>query len=190
MNGTLRRPGSARSGGSSGIFGSTGRLFAAVALVVTLLLSGCGLATVTGVRAAESSTGNAVDLDFTAKTVAGESFEGRTLAGKPTVLWFWAPWCPTCRAQISGVGALAAKHGDRVNVVGVGSQDDAEAIASFAANVPAEVVLLSDESGAVWRHFRVTAQSTYLVVDADGKELASGYLDDDKLAELVDSMVG
>ncbi|MFV0132387.1 hypothetical protein ACLGIH_03845 [Streptomyces sp. HMX87] len=31
-------------------------------------------------------------LNFTATTVDGKPFDAKTLAGNPTVLWFWAPW--------------------------------------------------------------------------------------------------
>ena len=75
-------------------------------------------------------------------------------------------------------------------MVGIGALDDAEAIADFAAEVSAEVTMLSDDDGAVWRHFGVKAQSTYLVLDKDGKQLASGYLSDDELEKVVDTTVG
>jgi len=129
-------------------------------------------------------------VDFTSETVSGEAFDGAALAGKPTVLWFWAPWCPTCRGQISGVGELAATYGSEVNVVGIGSLDEPEAIEEFAEEVSSEVTLLDDPDGAVWRHFGVTAQSTYLVLDADGTVQAEGYLDDDELMDLVDGLAG
>ena len=129
-------------------------------------------------------------LEFESTTVAGDAFDARSLAGRPTVFWFWAPCGPTCRAQISGVGELADRFGDQVHVVGVGALDDPAAIEGFAAEVDPQVVQLSDDKGEVWRHFGVTAQSTYLVLDRDGRTLASGYLDDDELAEVVADLVG
>ena len=35
-------------------------------------------------------------LAFRATTVDGTAFAGAELAGKKTVLWFWAPWCTVC----------------------------------------------------------------------------------------------
>jgi len=184
------------------------RPLAALVCALVLLLSACGSETAaapaTGTDqgsstdesggAASSSDGGGAGapavLDFTSETVGGEPFDGADLAGKPTVFWFWAPWCPTCRAQISGVGELAATYGSDVNVVGVGSLDEPEAIEGFADEVSPDVTLLTDPDGAVWRHFGVTAQSTYLVLDEDGTELAEGYLDDAELVDLVDSLVG
>lgn len=174
------------------------RLLHALAVVLVVVLTGCGTQTspatpgarhVTGATSGQEPLPVPDILRFTAQTVAGNQFDGTSLAGRPTVLWFWAPWCPTCRAQIAGVGDLAAKYGDRINVVGVGSLDDHSAIEEFAGYVSPNVTLLADEDGAVWRHFGVTAQSTYLVLDVYGTGIASGYLDDTQLAELVDELV-
>lgn len=170
------------------------RRVAGLVVALVLVSSGCG-AGVESSSAEDTSTGTSATsapavLDFTSETVDGEPFDGTTLAGKPTVFWFWAPWCPTCRAQISGVGELAETYGDKVNVVGVGSLDEQEAIEGFAAEVSPDVTLLSDPDGAVWRQFGVTAQSTYVVLDEAGAEQASGYLDDTELAALVEDLAG
>jgi len=166
------------------------RSLAVLSLLMSLLLVACGTATIESTDKVTSGQGGSVSLAFTAQTVAGEAFEGSSLAGKPTVFWFWAPWCPTCRSQIPAVSDLAHEHGDAVNVVGVGSLDDGKAIAGFADQVGADVVQLADPEGAVWRHFAVTAQSTYLVLDADGSQVAKGYLDDAELADMVDRLAG
>ena len=186
------------------------RSLAALVCALSLLLSACGAdtdaaptsgtdqgtSTSTDKGGAAVSPGDQGDagtpavLDFTSETVGGEPFDGADLAGKPTVIWFWAPWCPTCRAQISGVGELAATYGTDVNVVGVGSLDEQEAIEGFADEVSSDVTLLTDPDGAVWRHFGVTAQSTYLVLDEHGTEQSKGYLDDAELVDLVAGLVG
>ncbi len=130
-------------------------------------------------------------LEFSAETVSGEAFEGASLAGRPTVLWFWAPWCPTCRAQIGGVSGLVDDYGDDVSFVGVGSLDEVSAIEDFAADVPADpadLPQLLDPDGAVWRHFGVVEQSTYVVLDAEGAVVSEGYLGDAELADLVSDL--
>ncbi len=192
------------------------RLLAPAAVVLALVLSGCGTAGTadTAGDPASGSTAAATDgpstagepapdeaevastqvaapYDFTAETVGGEAFDGAVLQGKPTVLWFWAPWCPTCRAQIDGVSTLAQANAGAVNVVGVGGLDESAAIDDFADDVPSEeVVQLSDPDGGVWRHFGVTTQSSYVVLDAEGATVAQGYLDDDELVSVVADLAG
>jgi len=162
-----------------------------------LLLTGCsaGSADTGSERSAgtgSSGTGTTAavaDLAFTAETLDGSSFDGETLAGRPAVVWFWAPWCPTCRAQAPGISRLAAQYDGQVSVVGVGGLADAGDIRDFAELVVGPTHLI-DEDGEVWRHFGVTAQSTYLVLDADGGVVAEGYLDDHVLADKVEGLVG
>ncbi|MGA8845959.1 MAG: redoxin domain-containing protein [Nocardioides sp.] len=162
------------------------RLVTVVALLGGLLLSGCSAES--SQTASASSPENI--LDFTGTTVAGAPFDGASLAGKPTVLWFWAPWCATCRAQAAGVSDIATTYGADVNVVGVGSLDESSAIEEFAAAVPADFTQLDDPDGEVWRHFGITAQSTYVVLDADREVAASGSLTDDELASTVADLAG
>lgn len=167
---------------------SARRLAAVLVALLCLVLAGCGTKA-NGSGSAGDGNGERRDLAFTSETVAGEPFDGATLEGTPTVLWFWAPWCPTCRGQIDDVSRLAQDRKGQVNVVGVGSLDDADAIREFAADVSPDVVLLDDTEGAVWRKYGVTAQSTYLVVDENGVETASGSLSEDELRGVVAKML-
>lgn len=129
-------------------------------------------------------------LDFTGTTVAGETFDGASLAGRPTVLWFWAPWCPTCRGQIPQVERLAADHDGDVNVIGIGSLDSAEAIGDFAGDVPG-VTHLEDVEGELWKRFEVTEQSSFVVLDADGTvTFEAGYGGSDELDAEVQGLLG
>lgn len=164
------------------------KIVAGLLLAAVLALSGCaasGSNTESGARSGAS----AVSLKFTGEDVDGAPYDGEQLAGKPTVLWFWSPWCPTCRAQAGGVETLAQEYAGRVNVVGVGGLADAADIRDFARQVEGPMHLV-DEEGEIWRHFSVTAQSTYVILDADGVVVSEGYLDDDALADQVAEFVG
>jgi thiol-disulfide isomerase/thioredoxin len=159
-------------------------------LLGVLLIGGCAANGEQGAdTSARESSSDTANLAFTGETLDGSSFDGTELAGKPAVLWFWAPWCPTCRAQGPGVSGLADKYDGQVNVVGVGGLGDVGDIRDYAEQVDGPVHLI-DPDGAVWRHFGVTAQSTYVVLDADGDVVADGYLDDHVLADTVAELVG
>ncbi len=136
---------------------------------------------------AETDVAVSGNLQFEATALDGARFDGSSLAGKPTVFWFWAPWCPTCRGQILEVEAVAAQYAGDVNVVGVGGLDDPAAIEDFAADLDGMTLLVDDE-GAIWQQFAITEQSSFVILDADGQEVErSGYGDDiDLPAEVAD----
>lgn len=161
----------------------------ALLLGAVLLLSGCGSS---GEQAADTptagSSSDTANLSFTSNTLDGSSFDGAQIAGKPAVLWFWAPWCPTCHAQAPAVSSLAEKYGAKVSILGVGGLADVSDIRDYAQEVDGPIHLI-DPDGSVWRHFGVTAQSTYVVLDADGGVVAEGYLDDTVLAAKVAELV-
>ncbi|MBA3286480.1 MAG: redoxin family protein [Acidimicrobiia bacterium] len=54
-----------------------------------------------------------------ATTVDGDPYDASALAGRPTVAWFWAPWCVICRGEAPDVAAVAARYAGQVNFVGV-----------------------------------------------------------------------
>lgn len=128
-------------------------------------------------------------LRFEATALDGSTFDGSSLAGKPTVFWFWAPWCAVCRAQVPDVEALASQHGADVNVVGVGGLDSAASIEDFASELDG-LTLLVDDEGAVWQRFGVTEQSSFVILDADGNEVTtSGYGEDIDLSAEVAALL-
>ena len=144
----------------------------------------------TGSAVAEAPVEVPEVLQFQGRTIDGADFDGATVAGRPVVLWFWAPWCAVCRSQAPELSGLAETHGDTVAFVGIGSLDDEEAIADFAGEVSG-VTLLSDEAGELWRRFGIVEQSSFVVLDAQGSEvLRTGYSDDDELAETVADLAG
>ncbi len=168
------------------------RTIAGLLLATILVASGCaaaGNATGTATGAGSGPATEPVSLRFSGQTLDGASYDGQQLGGKPTVLWFWAPWCPTCRAQAGRVELIAQQYADTVNVVGVGGLADAADIREFALEVDGPTHLI-DEAGEIWRHFGVTAQSTYVILDADGAAVSEGYLDDDVLSARVAELVG
>jgi thiol-disulfide isomerase/thioredoxin len=153
----------------------------ALIALLALTASGCGAPTSEDASdASGSAVGQKADLGFSATTLDGRSFEGTSLRGQPTVLWFWAPWCSTCRQQIDAVVDVAEQYDGEVEVVAVGGRDDQASIREVAADIPG-VTHLVDRDLEVWRHFGVTTQSVYTLIDADGTVVSEGYLTDDEL---------
>ncbi|QWQ45133.1 redoxin domain-containing protein [Streptomyces sp. YPW6] len=142
----------------------------------------------------DTASGPAVPeaLRFTATTVDGKPFDGSTLAGKPTVLWFWAPWCPKCKAQAAETAKVAAETAGEVNVVGVAGLDKNAAMQDFVADTGTSgFPHLSDEKGDIWKRFEVTEQSRYVILDKDGETVYEGVLPGGEgLADKVSGLTG
>ena len=185
----------------------------AIALVLLLSLAACGTDTAGDAgevpgqgQAAEQTTGTTTDptatpsskgaeravaseLKFTAETINGDAFDGTTLAGKDTVLWFWAPWCTECRREAPYVAAAQAERSDVtfLGVAGLGSTSDMQDfvddydVAAFGH--------LADLDGSLWQRFGVVQQPAYAFIDADGTvEVVRGELGEDGLAERLDDL--
>ena len=165
------------------------------------LIAGCGgtggnAASVTP-RAAPSevsapSTAAAVpeELDFIAKTVGGQEFSGQTLAGKPAVFWFWAPWCPTCQREAPEV-ARAARANPEATFVGVAALDQEPAMQEFVDKYDVGFFTnIADFDGAVWQRFGVTAQPAFAFVSADGSvDVVRGTLSEPALSTRISTLV-
>ncbi|QGY39863.1 thioredoxin fold domain-containing protein [Pseudodesulfovibrio cashew] len=51
--------------------------------------------------------------------------------GKPTMLIFWATWCPSCKQAIPEMEKLAQSHGDKVNVITVSVDERRELLTRY-----------------------------------------------------------
>ncbi len=182
---------------------------AAASVALILAVSGCGASPAgpsgvtpttadvgTSVEAAPSRSGAAAGvpetLRFTAATVDGRDFDAAALAGKPAVLWFWAAWCPRCRAAAGEVAAVAADYAGRAQVVGVaGLGSGPEPMRKFVGDTGiGGFPNLADDRGAVWQRFGVTTQEYFVLVDGAGRVTHKGPLTGAELRRRVDALVG
>ncbi|MGH3761372.1 redoxin domain-containing protein [Actinophytocola sp.] len=127
-------------------------------------------------------------LRFTAKTLDGKEFTGASLAGKPAMLWFWAPWCSNCQAEAPTMAEASKSSG--VQFVGVAAQDQVPAMQDFVqrfglGNFPH----LADTDAAVWKRFGVTYQPAYAFVSSNGDvEVETDILEKDELLARVSAL--
>jgi thiol-disulfide isomerase/thioredoxin len=121
---------------------------------------------------------------FTAKTVDGETFKGSSLAGKPTVLFFWQSWCGVCRGEAPGVARVAKKYEGKVNFVGVAGSGNHEDLSKFVDETGlGSVTNVVDSDGKLWSSFGASAVPSIAYVTKKGKiEMQAGGAGEDHLA--------
>ena len=165
------------------------------AAVAVAALAGCGSpaapAAAPGAPAPAASSGAVpATLAFTGRTLDGTAFDAATLAGKPTILWFWAPWCATCASEAMSIADIRTEYGDRLNILGIAGMGGTEEMHEFVTDLEVGTVPhLDDEAGVIWKKFGITEQSTYVVLDRTGRVMVSSYLDDLQLTSRVKALV-
>ncbi|WP_409073541.1 TlpA family protein disulfide reductase [Micromonospora chalcea] len=128
-------------------------------------------------------------LSFTGRTLDGTAFSAAALAGRPVLLWFWAPWCATCASQAWTVAEIAPAYRDTVPIVGVAGLGEQKAMKDFVTEFDlGGTTQIDDRNGALWRRFKVTEQSTFVVLDRTGRVVHQGFLDGEALTRQVETL--
>ena len=108
-------------------------------------------------------------LQFTATTLDGKTFDGTSLYGHPTVIYFWASWCPICQGEAPGIAAGLAELPDGVQAIGIPGRSDTASMQQFVGTYGLESMpQIVDDSGALWANFGVAYQPALVTIAADG----------------------
>ncbi len=147
----------------------TSGLVAGLVLTVSACSGAADKATDEPTEAAGGSQAAATDAAFTAETVDAGTFDSADLAGKPVVLWFWAPWCTVCRAEAPEVTAVAKDFAGEVTFVGVAGLGQAKDMRAFVDETGTGVFEHAiDADGSIWQQFGVVSQPAYAFISPDG----------------------
>ena len=72
------------------------------------------------------------------KIVTDETFEADVLKnGKPVLVDYWAEWCGPCRQVAPVLEAIAAEHGDKIDIVKLNVDDNPKVTQRYGIlNIP------------------------------------------------------
>ncbi len=87
------------------------------------------------------------------------------LEGRPVVVTVWASWCRACPAQADPLRRFAAT--DRVSVVAVDTQEDAEAARAFLAAHHLSIPTVADSDGRIAANLGVRELPTTIFLTSD-----------------------
>lgn len=168
-------------------------------IVVVLVLSLALVACSNGADS-EAQTDQSAQPELQAKAPAGK-FPFMSVAeldtfladnkGKPTMLFFWATWCPSCKQQIPELEKLQQSHGDKVNIIALSVDEKREALEEYFSKKPFDLpVHWGDE--ALARKFGVEAIPTMVIFDSNGKQIfgQAGVFPHSMLVAMLEKLTG
>jgi thiol-disulfide isomerase/thioredoxin len=97
------------------------------------------------------------------------------LAGRVTLVEFWATWCPPCRSTLGWLSRLKALHGDRIAVVTVAIESDSSRVRAIAAETRAPLLWTLGTPEIARSFGDVSAVPTLLVFDRQGRAAGAYY---------------
>jgi peroxiredoxin len=106
---------------------------------------------------------------FELQDLDGRTWRIEDFKGKPTVLYFFAPWCTVCAASAHQLRWFHDWFGDEVNLVMIGLDYlHQQELTEYSRNHDIENPVLIGTAD-VGRDYKVPGYPTYYVLDADGR---------------------
>jgi len=117
-------------------------------------------------------------VDFSLRSVDGQTVTSESLRGEVVVLAFGASWLPLSKTQLQGVRKLADEYSNRgVVVYWVSTESDDsksknfasdDQLRSFAQKYGLKVTVLRDPDGAISKKFGVDQLPSIVILDKQG----------------------
>ena len=105
-------------------------------------------------------------MDFSGNAVSFPS----VIDGKPTVMVFWATWCPYCKAFMPYLGQIQKDYGEgKINVIAINAKErGAGDPAAYVANLDFKVIGVAEGDG-IAEAYSVRFIPGLMIVAGDGK---------------------
>jgi thiol-disulfide isomerase/thioredoxin len=91
------------------------------------------------------------------------------LKGKVVLVNFWATWCPPCRVEIPELIKLQNEHRDRLQVIGISQDEEAEVVQEFVKRVGINYPVVMATPELIAAYGGVPALPTTFVIDTEGR---------------------
>lgn len=141
------------------------------AMISQPLLPGTAAAQELGIKMGATAPGAPIE------TLDGVTLDlGTVIAGKATVLEFWAAWCGNCKQLEPAMTAAHAKYKDRVQfvVVAVSLNQTVERVKEYQARYKVPFQMLYDRRGDASEAYDAPATSYVVVINKAGKVVYTG----------------
>ena len=148
-------------------------------LSLPLLLGNCSASSGGGCEAPWVSTGSRLlgsqAPNFVLPNLAGEKVELAAVSSqKPTLLVFWATWCPTCVEEIPVLNEWTEKY-PGLQILGVNVQEPAERVRPFVKKYKIRYQVLLDEEGEAAQQYGLVGVPSTILLAKGGKVIYYGF---------------
>ncbi len=91
------------------------------------------------------------------------------IAGKVTVVEFWATWCEPCKKSLVDLEELRKKSGGSIEVIGIAVDDTPRGVEAFAKAQGLSFPIAWDENHSMMFRWSVTEMPATFVLDGKGR---------------------
>jgi cytochrome c biogenesis protein CcmG, thiol:disulfide interchange protein DsbE len=109
---------------------------------------------------------------LTGKTLQHKTFALSQTLGRPTVVNFFASWCPSCAAEAADIAAFAAAHPE-IRVVGVAIRDKRADVQAFVRKYELPYTVVLDPMSIDANGWNVVGIPATFFLDAQGRTVSS-----------------
>ncbi|MBE6203517.1 MAG: TlpA family protein disulfide reductase [Rikenellaceae bacterium] len=121
--------------------------------------------------------------DFTVEMLDGSSVTLSKLQGKPTLLIFWATWCPPCREELSHLQeGVIDVFGDKINVLPISRGEKRSLVEGFLDKMGYTFAVGLDGDQSIYRKYATNYIPRCWVIDSKGEVVYAGVGYDEAIA--------
>jgi peroxiredoxin/outer membrane lipoprotein-sorting protein len=129
-------------------------------------------------------------VNFTVRTLDGESVALESLRGSVVALDFWATWCVPCRMELPAIEKIRSELGSVVRFYGV-SDESLATVKKFVEENRYQMPMLLDSNREIRRRYGIHKIPVLLVIDREGvvRRQFIGVQTESELREAIRSVV-
>ena len=130
--------------------------------------------------------------DFELEGFDGEMHQLSTYTDKPTVLYFFASWCSTCKRQTPEMVQLQEELGDDINLLTIVRAESKRAVEKYIKETGHDnIEYLFDFDMDVSNQYGIIAQPEIVIIDGNGKvvEHIVGPMNKELLVERIGGLI-
>ncbi|MBO7198776.1 MAG: TlpA family protein disulfide reductase [Alistipes sp.] len=121
--------------------------------------------------------------DFSVVMLDGSNVTLSALQGKPTLLIFWATWCPPCREELAHLQeGVIDVYGDKINVLPVSRGEKHEVVEEYITKMGYTFAVGLDGEQEAYRKYATNYIPRCFVIDSNGTVVYSGVGYDESIA--------